>query len=85
MGKNFDYRLELYIFQPINKLEQTAQQNTSLGSLLSNRYNILSTSVVFHSPFGPVSLSLNYYDREMHPVSFIFNFGYILFNRSAAE
>lgn len=85
LGKNFDYRFEAYVFQPVNKLQQTTLQLTALGSFLRTRYNLFSTSLVFHSPLGPVSLSLNYYDREQHPVSFLFNFGYILFNRSVSE
>lgn len=85
LNKNFDYRIEAYIFQPINELKQTEIQKTKLGDFLGKRYNILSSSLVFHSPFGPVSLSLNYYDQEKQPISFIFNFGFILFNRTIHE
>ncbi|MES2627561.1 MAG: patatin-like phospholipase family protein [Bacteroidota bacterium] len=85
LGRNFDYRVEAYLFQPVNELQQTTLQLTKLGDFLSKRYSILSTSLLFHSPFGPLSLSLNYYEREVHPVSFVFNFGFILFNRSVME
>ncbi len=84
-SKTLDYRIEAYIFQPINKIEETPLQRAALGELFKKRFNMLSTSMVYHSPFGPVSLSLNYYDREKQPVSFIFNFGYILFNRTVNE
>jgi len=84
-SKNFDYRVEAYVFQPINKFEETAIQGARLGAFFKSRFNMLSTSLVFHSPIGPMSLSLNYYDREKQPVSFLFNFGYILFNRTVNE
>jgi len=41
--------------------------------------------LVYHSPLGPVSVSLNYYDKKERPYSFIFSFGYVIYNRSARD
>jgi NTE family protein len=49
------------------------------------QYYMASGALVGHTPLGPISLSANYYDKKDEPWSFIFNFGYILFNRSPRD
>ncbi|GAB4379301.1 MAG: patatin-like phospholipase family protein [Salibacteraceae bacterium] len=62
---------------------------------LSKRYTIASANAVYHSPLGPVSASINYYFNvpelssdnisTKSPITFLFHFGYILFNDRALE
>lgn len=40
-----------------------------------------SGSLVFSSPLGPVSFTANYYEGQDKPFSFLFNFGYMIYNR----
>jgi NTE family protein len=84
--KNLDFRLEGYAYQPLVGIYADADNNPVPDEPLLKRYFIASSAVVFHSPIGPASLSLNYYpgqtDREF---SFLFNFGYIIFNRYALK
>jgi NTE family protein len=44
-----------------------------------------SGSFVFHTPVGPVSAGVNYFEKRTPEVSFLFHFGYILFNKRALE
>jgi len=89
--KNFDLRLEAYIFQPykeIIKIEN--KQRANYGPAFAKRYVIATTAMVYHSPIGPVSLAINYYDRDEFDAnkgifSILFSFGYIIFNKRALE
>ena len=82
--KKIELRLEGYVFQPYYSI-----QNNSLGkadySADLKQYYMASGALVGHTPLGPISLSANYYDKKDEPWSFIFNFGYILFNRSPRD
>ena len=42
-------------------------------------------ALVYSSPLGPLSLSVNYYDQYENPFSFLFHFGYIIFNRKSID
>ncbi len=83
--KNLDWRIEAYAFQPLSVILADSANVPYYSRPLKKRYYIASTSVVFHSPIGPASLSLNYYPGQSRPISLIFNFGYILFNRNALK
>jgi NTE family protein len=39
--------------------------------------------MVYNSPLGPLSISVNYYDKMPDAFTVNFNFGYIIFNRRA--
>jgi NTE family protein len=84
VGKNLDLRAEAYVFHPFGRIVQNAF-NQATYDWTSRQYYISSGSVIFHSPLGPISISANYYDKKDNPWSFLFNFGYILFNRSSRE
>ncbi len=83
-SKNLDWRAEGYVFNPVGIISQNAQSEIVYDWRQEN-YFIGSTSLVLHSPLGPLSISANYYDKKESPWSFLFNFGYILFNRSARD
>ncbi len=89
--KNFDLRIEAYIFQPYKEILITDEgKKANYGPVLAKRYFIATTGLVYHSPLGPLSLSLNYFDRdefdrEKGIYSLLFSFGYILFNKRALE
>jgi NTE family protein len=79
--KNLDFRLEGYIFQPYQEILQNESSEAYFGETFSNRYYIGSGSFVFHSPIGPISMCLNYYDQADEPFSFNINIGYFIFNK----
>lgn len=84
--KNIDFRLEGYVFQPGRRIESDENNKAVYSSSDLDPYYIGSGSLIYHSPLGPVSLNLNYYDkRDEGPWSFSFNFGYTIFNKSIYE
>lgn len=90
---NVDFRLAGYLFQPVQTIVKQVQDSTvALGEQFGEIYTIATATMVYHSPIGPLSLSLNYYhnlpeiaQEDKTPLTFFFHFGYILFNRRAIE
>lgn len=83
--RKIDFRLEGYLFQPYQEILADENMKATYGKEFAYRSVIASTSVVWHSPLGPLSLSVNYYDRNNENYTFFFNFGYIIFNKSISE
>ena len=83
--KQVNLRLEGYLFQPYQELEKGPDQEALRRKPFSDRSYVFSSSIVYHSIIGPVSLSFNYYDRAVNNTSFMFNIGYIIFNKSVFD
>jgi NTE family protein len=82
--KKVEYRLEGYVFQPYQEIRENSDDFTAYyGPKFQDRSYMASTAVVYSSPLGPVSLSVNYYDKMPDLFTINFNFGYILFNKRA--
>jgi len=96
--KGVDLRLEGYVFQPYRFVVNRNDQGLSTAKRrsLSRRYTIATANAVYRSPLGPISFAVNYYfnvpeissdnlaDQPL-PLTFIFHFGYILFNERALK
>jgi len=82
---NVELRAQGYIFQPFQEIIQTADLQPKYKTAFDTRSAIASLAGIFHSPVGPVSLSLNYYEKRDKQFSVLFHFGYIIFNRSALD
>lgn len=76
-----DLRFEGYAFVANGRILEGAGGRPTYDFNLRPTF-IGSTSLVLQSPLGPISLALNYYELKDKPWSFIFNFGYLIFNRS---
>jgi NTE family protein len=84
LKKNIDIRTEAYLFQPWRTLNVNETNNTTFyGEWFAERSFIGSASLVYNSPVGPASISLNYYSSHSRNWSFLFNFGYLIFNKRA--
>lgn len=83
--KSLELRLEGYIFQPYEEIQKNPDFTANIGKPFSNRFFMASSAIVLNSPVGPLCFSVNYYDKESQPFSFLFHFGYILFNKRAME
>ena len=88
--KKIQIRAEGYIFQPYQAYIPTSEGKASLGTVLADRYAILSGTIVYETLFGPLSFSTNYYynnpdisPEDEAPITVLLNFGYIIFNKSA--
>lgn len=83
--KKMDIRLEAYVFQPYQAINNNANYAPSLGKAFADRYFIGMAALVYHTAIGPLSLSVNYYHGETQPFTFLVHFGYTLFNRKSIE
>jgi NTE family protein len=83
---NLEIRAEGYIFQPLQEIvSNPVNGHAEYANALLKRYFMGTAGVVFHSPFGPVGVSINYFQKREQEFSFMFHFGYILFNKHALE
>lgn len=84
--KDFNLRLEGYVFMPYRIIYKQPDLNATYGPVLNRRYFIAMANLVYYSPMGPLSLSVNYYDQKLPSRwSFMFHMGYIIFNKRALE
>ncbi len=83
-SKMLDLRAEAYVFNPFGQIKSNSLNRAEYDNT-STQLIILSTSLVFHSPIGPLAFSANYYDKKERPWSLVLNFGYILFNKSSRD
>lgn len=83
--KNLEFRLNGYIALPTQSIQKDADLKAYYGGVFATKYYIGMAGLVYHTPVGPASLSVNYYDKLKNPVSIMFHFGYILFNQSAFD
>lgn len=82
--KKVEYRLEGYLFQPYQAVQEDPMTHgVVLGPKFGDRAYMASTAIVYNGPLGPVSLGVNYYDKQSDSWTLNFNFGYIIFNRRA--
>jgi NTE family protein len=80
LRRNLDFRLEAYAFSPYRAILQDDNFMPYYGDSFSTVNLAGSAGLVFHSPVGPVSLSVNYFEKSENPVSLLLNIGYIIFN-----
>ncbi len=83
--ENIEFRAEGYVFQPVQAFVKTADFKTDYTKPFALQHYIASAAVVWITPVGPMCLSLNYYDQEKKPLSLLFHFGYIIFNKRSLE
>jgi NTE family protein len=88
--RNLQFRAEGYVFQPYQSYIKTPEGKASYGAEFADRFAIISGTVAYETPFGPLSFSTNYYynnpdisPEDEAPMTVLLNFGYIIFNNSA--
>ncbi|MDP4266684.1 MAG: patatin-like phospholipase family protein [Bacteroidota bacterium] len=79
--KKLDLRTELYLFQPYKAIIND-NEKAKYDTQFKDRHLMASSALVFHSPIGPLSISANYLNNSGNNFSFLFNFGYIIFNKT---
>lgn len=83
--KNLDFRVEGYVFQPWREIIRNDDFTPAYADKIRMPRFMASFSLVFSSPIAPVSFSANFYDKQSNNWSFLFNVGYILFNKKALD
>lgn len=80
-----DFRLEGYLFKPFSHLEQNSDQEAEVSSDTGLLYFAGTAGFVFHSPIGPLSLSMNYYEDAENKFGVLLHVGFLLFNKHSLE
>jgi NTE family protein len=76
ISKSISLQSDGYVFKPYKRLLPDMSYEKSPKHLLMG-----SIAAVWQSPIGPLSVSLNYYEKNYSNMYFLVNFGYIIFNR----
>ena len=85
LRSKLDLRLEAYLYKPLDYLLQDENQEVTMQSELTKMYLAASTGLVFHSPIGPVALTINYYDDNENQLGVLLHAGFLLFNNRSLE
>lgn len=85
INQRVDFRAEFYAFKPLWSVYQTVAQTPDQEFKWEDIHFAASSSVVYHSPLGPISLSANYYDDQETPFAVLLNIGYLLFNKRSLD
>ncbi|MEO5910330.1 MAG: patatin-like phospholipase family protein [Pelobium sp.] len=85
LKKNFDLRLEGYVFQPYQEIKKVGSQQTDFGASFGNRRLVGNAGLVYHTPLGPIALNFNYYDDRAKRFGVFFHIGYLIYNKRAIE
>ena len=80
--KNFEFRAEGHVFQPIREIRKQPDLTAAWGNYFFRTRFLASGGLVYHTPVGPVSLVFNYYHGAQRPYSLMFNIGYIIHNKA---
>jgi NTE family protein len=82
LSERFHFRAEAYGFSPVNEIKEAEQYLAVYNEKKFSTVNFMGTAaLVMQSAIGPVSLSVNYYDKNQTKIYGMFSIGYILFNR----
>jgi NTE family protein len=80
-----DFRLEGYLFKPFDYLKQGAFQEAYISRDIGSLFFTGTAGFVYHSPMGPISLSLNYYDDVQNQLGVLLHVGFLLHNKHSME
>jgi NTE family protein len=81
--KNIDIRGDGYLYQPIIELRQRPDGTIGFDQALNSTSYLFSSSLIYHSPVGPLRATLNYFPKQVSPFAFQISYGYVLFNERA--
>jgi NTE family protein len=77
----FDFRVEGYLFKPFRYIQSDENQEAIVSDDLETVFFAGTAGVVYHSPMGPISFSVNYYDDEENQLGVLLHIGFLLFNK----
>ena len=85
LKNRLDLRLEAYVFKPMEYLQQGMNQEAVEKEDLHTMYFASTAGLVMHSPMGPISLSVNYYDDEQNQLGVLLHVGFLLYNKHSID
>jgi len=84
-NEKFQLRASAHAFLPYKKIIELPDKTADYDEPFGHYHTMLSGSLVYHTVFGPASLSVNYYEKRNKNFYFLFNFGFILFNEQGLK
>ena len=85
LRSRLDLRLEAYVFKPLEYLQQDLGQEAVAIQDLRTLYFASTAGLVMHSPMGPISLSVNYYDDAQNRLGVLLHVGFLLYNKHSID
>ena len=83
--KNLDVRFEGYLYQPVYSIVKSKDDLADYSSAFLYRHFLGMGALVYHTPIGPLSIGVNYYDKNENSFSFFFHFGYMIYNKKSID
>ena len=81
--KVLDLRFEGNYFVPYKKiLRGDDDYSVKMSTPFSYHYVVGNVQLIYHSPIGPISASVTYFERTGDKFSFYLGIGYLIFNKS---
>lgn len=80
-----EFRLEGYGFIPFESIREGVGQQFVSDPGLGKLTFAVGSSLVYHSPVGPIGLAMNYYQDKENPLSILLHIGYILYHDHSLE
>lgn len=85
LSKKLDFRLEGYLFKPLEAITKGPNQEAVLDFEITKIFFAGTAGLVLHSTIGPISLSVNYYDDKKTQLGVLLHVGFLLFNKPSLE
>lgn len=85
LTSKLDWRTEAHVFKPFESVVQGPNQQAIIDTDLLAVSLASGTALVYHSPVGPISFMVNYYDDDENQLGVLFHVGYLLFNKPSSE
>ena len=70
-----------FLFHSFNRPYSAGDGSLKWDSSFSRPVIMMMSAINLHSPIGPISFSVNYYEKGPQKFAFLFNIGYMLYNR----
>ncbi len=83
--KNMDLRTDIYLYQPFRNLNKTNDISLYYEKAKLFSQYMISTSLIYNTPIGPLRLTANYFPQQKNPVNLSFTYGYLIFNERAVK
>jgi NTE family protein len=84
-ARKVDFRLEGYVFKPLEYLEASQEDKAVVTRDMKTMFFCGTAGIVYHSPIGPVSLSVNYYDDDESEIGVLLHAGFLLYQKHSME
>ena len=85
LRNKLDFRLEGYLFKPLEAIVEGQNQEAVLDGSFNKIFFAGTAGLVYHSTVGPISLSFNYYDDPESQLGVLLHVGFLLFNKASME